>query len=126
MACFIAPCKSGANKNPRPILFIHSFTLSGVISIFTPSAFNTSALPHSLVTPLLPCFATFKPEALATKPAAVEILNAPSPLPPVPHVSITFPFTLILVAFSRITIQAPVISSVVSPFILKAVIKLPI
>ncbi len=127
IACFIAPWKRGANKNPIPTLSIHSLTFSAGISIFTPSAFITSALPHLLDTPLLPCFATLNPAPLATKALTVDILNVLAPSPPVPQVSTVLPLAIsIFTDFSRITIAAPVISSTVSPFNLSAVIKLPI
>ncbi len=61
--------------------------VSGSISILTPRAASTSALPERLETERLPCLATGTPAAAATRAAAVEMLNVPRPSPPVPQVS---------------------------------------
>ncbi|MBA7544701.1 hypothetical protein ES705_37062 [subsurface metagenome] len=107
-----------------PISAIHFFTFSGGISRLSPNFSITSALPHLLETERLPCLATKSPPAAATRATTVEILNVLLLSPPVPQVStMTFSVKSRLVAFLRITLAAPVISSTVSPFILKAVIK---
>ena len=59
----------------------------GVVSITTPSASRTSALPDLEVEERLPCFATRTPIPAASNAAAVEMLNVVSAPPPVPHVS---------------------------------------
>ena len=103
---------------------IHRPTCSAVISIFTPSAINTLALPLARVTPRLPCFATGAPAPATTKADAVEILNESKRVPPVLHVSTTKACLVVTgVAFDRMTLAAPVISSNVSPFIRSAVMK---
>ena len=96
-------------------------------SIFTPRASSTSALPQRLEMARLPCLATGIPAAATMKATVVEILKVWAPSPPVPQVSITVgALKLILTAFSRITLAAPVISATVSPFSRNAVKKLPI
>ena len=73
---------------------------------------------------LLPCFATFAPAAAARIAALVETLNKPDPSPPVPHVSTRLSkFTVTFSESSLITCAAPITSSTVSPFILKAIKK---
>ena len=124
IAYFIAPCSAGAKRNPIPTSSMHAPTCSGPISIFTPNALRTSALPQLLETDRLPCFATGSPAPATTNAAVVEILNVCEPSPPVPQVSTTSEcFVWIFVAFSRMTRAAPVISSMVSPFNRRAVIK---
>ena len=95
--------------------------------MLTPSASNTSALPELLETDLFPCLATGTPVPATTNAAVVEMLKVWETSPPVPHVSTTRLCSVsIFVAFSRIIRAAPVISSMVSPFSLNEVIKLPI
>ena len=89
IAYFIAPWSIGANRNPMPTSSRQTLTRSGGVSMFTPSAFRTSALPHRLDTDRLPCLATHKPAAATTNAAVVEMLKVPEPSPPVPHVSTT-------------------------------------
>ena len=94
----------------------------------TPTASSTSALPHLLVTERLPCFAIGTPAPQATKAAVVLTLKVLSRSPPVPHVSTVLPLTwgVIRTAFSRMTNAKAVISSTVSPFILREARKAPI
>ena len=98
---------------------------SGGMSILIPRASRTSALPHLLETPRLPCLATLTPPAAQMSAAAVEMLKVPEPSPPVPQVSRmgTPSGTAIGVAFSRITRTNPRIFSTVSPFMRRAVMK---
>jgi hypothetical protein len=53
----------------------------------TPNASSTSADPLREVAARFPCLATRAPAAAATTAAAVEMLNASKPSPPVPQVS---------------------------------------
>src|SRR2546421_4563890 len=83
-----------------------------------PRAASTSALPHLLDTPRLPCFATAIPDAATTKLAAVETLNVVHESPPVPHISISGRRREeTRIALDRITLASPAISSTVSPLV---------
>ena len=102
-------------------------TCSAVKFKLTPAASNTSALPVEDDTLRLPCLATLPPAAATTNAAAVETLKILAPSPPVPQVSTRCGSLIVTgVASSRITRAAPVISSMVSPFIRKATKKPPI
>ncbi len=107
----------------------------------TPNCSMTSALPHWLETERFPCLATRRPHPATTKAVVVDTLKVLVPSPPVPHVSTTVSRSRlissrsmltaelskpILVAFLRMTRAAPVISAMVSPFNLSAVMKAPI
>ena len=70
---------------PMPISSMHAEIVSGDVSIFTPRAVKTSALPARLDDARPPCLAMKAPPAAATKAAAVEILNVFFPSPPVPQ-----------------------------------------
>ncbi len=116
LACRVAVCAAGANKNPifssriaRPIV------VSGK-SIRTPSSSSTSADPLRDDAARFPCFATRAPAAEATIAAAVETLNASNPSPPVPHVSTicsgsVSPSANTRAANFRITVANPVSSA---------------
>src|SRR4029079_475660 len=100
---------------PSPQVSMQRSILSGGNSIFTPSAFSTSADPERDEIDLLPCLATGTPAPATTNAAQVEILNVPLASPPVPQVSMA-PFgALTLIALARIARAAPAISSMVSP-----------
>ena len=86
-----------------------------------PSCSRQSAEPLLLDIERLPCFATGIPAAAIINAAVVEILNVPVPSPPVPTISSTSRLGLMWSAFSLITCALAVISSIVSPLILKAV-----
>ena len=86
-----------------------------------PSFSSTSAAPLLLDTLRFPCFATFTPPAAAINALVVEILKVPTSSPPVPTMSITGKGGDSFTALSRITVAQAVISSMVSPFILRAV-----
>ena len=103
------------------------FTPSGSKLIFTPKPSSKSADPHLLVTALLPCFATGTPAPATIKAEIVLMLNVLTLSPPVPHVSNNSPSTLGSIRFenSLIIFANPVISSIDSPFILKAVRNAP-
>ena len=60
---------------------------SGATSSLPPSCSSTSAEPQREVTERLPCLATGRPAAAATKATAVERLIVPEPSPPVPQLS---------------------------------------
>ena len=132
IAYFIARWSMGAKRNPIPTVLTHRPTASALMDRSTPSASRTSALPQLDETALLPCLATGIPAAATTKLVVVETLKLPEPSPPVPTISINnFPELVSTpvstkVALSRITLTAPTISSMVSPFIRSAVMKLPI
>ncbi len=64
---------------------------SGLISIFTPRASRTSALPLLEVKDRFPCFAIRTPIPAATNAAAVEMLKVVIVPPPVPQVSVSSP-----------------------------------
>ena len=107
-----------------PTSSIHAPICSGSISIFTPNALRTSALPLWLEIARVPCFATGIPVPATTNAAVVEILNVCAPSPPVPEVSTTKGcWGRTFVDFSRIARAAPVISSIVSPLIRRAVMN---
>ena len=59
----------------------------GSASSRTPSVSRTSADPHRDVIDRLPCFATGRPAAAATKATAVDRLIVPDESPPVPQLS---------------------------------------
>ena len=123
-ACFIAACILGANRNPMPICWMHSSTISCCASMLTPSSASTSALPQPLETERLPCLATTIPQAATTKAVVVEMLNVLRLSPPVPQVStIVVAQALMRTAFLRILRAAPVTSCTVSPFIRSAVMN---
>src|SRR5438270_4691210 len=115
---------TGANKKPMPVSAMQRATPSGPRSMRTPSASNTSALPHWDEAARLPCLATRAPQAAATMPLSVEMLKVPSASPPVPQVS-TRPSASISigVAYARAVRTRPVISSVDSPLIRSATTK---
>ena len=94
---------------------------SGDTSIFTPNFSKTSAAPHLELAARLPCLATFTPLAAITIDDVVEILNELEPSPPVPTISKTSSSFNNFIQCSRIPAALPVISSIVSPFKLKAV-----
>ena len=60
---------------------------AGGTSSLTPSCSSTSAEPQREVIERLPCLATGRPAAAATKAVAVETLIVPEPSPPVPQLS---------------------------------------
>ena len=86
--------------------------------MLAPSASSTSALPDFDDTERLPCLATRAPAPAATNIAAVEMLNVCDASPPVPTTSsrLSRSGTSTLVANSRITCAAAVISPTVSFF----------
>ncbi len=93
-------------------------------SMSTPRARRTSALPERELTEWFPCLATFAPAAAARIAAVVEMLKVPAPSPPVPAVSTTGPGPgSTRVTFARRVRTAPVTSSMVSPFIRRAMAK---
>ena len=98
------------------------------MSRLTPAASKTSALPDLDEIERLPCLATWPPALATTNAHAVEILNKPSPSPPVPQVSTKcFGWWICTpVANERMTLAAAVISSTVSPFIDRPTKKPPI
>ena len=107
---------SREEKKPMPISRIARPKCSIGKSIRTPSASITSADPLPECDARFPCFATRAPAAAATIAAAVEILNVPNPLPPVPHVSTrcsggSSPFANTGAACRRITLANPASSS---------------
>ncbi len=117
-ACFIALWWLGANMKPTPTSSMHWPTCAGVRLMLTPSASITSAAPDFDDTARPPCLATRAPAAAVTKVVAVEMLKVCAPSPPVPTTSTRFcgSLTLTLVASSRITWAAAVISPMVSFF----------
>jgi len=82
----------------------------------TPSASNTSAAPHLLDAPRLPCFATGTPAADAIIAAVVEMLKECDPSPPVPTISSASTSCKSLMHAFLIPAADAVISSIVSPF----------
>src|ERR1035437_1304286 len=123
-ACFIAVWWLGANMKPTPASSMHCATCAGLRLILTPSASSTSALPDCEDTARPPCLATRAPAAAATKMAAVEMLKVRAPSPPVPTTStrLCASLTSTLVASSRITWAAAVISPMVSFFTRSAMV----
>ena len=91
--------------------------------MFAPKTSRISAAPDLEEADLFPCFATGTPPEATTKEAAVDILKVFDLSPPVPTISITSLFKYNFFAFSFKTSTADVISSMVSPFILKAIKK---
>ena len=74
----------------------------------------------------LPCLATLTPQAATMKDARVEMLTVPEPSPPVPQVSSkASPSAGRRTMRWRMAKAAPTTSSTVSPFMRKAVSKLP-
>ena len=113
----------GANMNPIPVPEIQSSTSVGPRSMGIPSAESTSADPELLEIARLPCLATGTPPAETTNDAAVLMLKVFAPSPPVPHRSTAFSGAETLSARSRMLSAKPRSSSLVSPFILTAVMK---
>jgi hypothetical protein len=75
----------------------------------------------------LPCFATRRPDAAATRAAAEEILNVPARSPPVPQVSNTSSNVRdSCTALARIVFARPTISAGRSPFIVRPMSSAPI
>ena len=113
---FIAGWWLGANMKPMPVASIEAAICSGVSVSGRPSASSTSALPDLLETLRLPCLLTRAPHAAATNIAQVEMLKVCEPSPPVPTMSTrcVLSLTSTLVANSRITCAAAVISPIVS------------
>src|SRR5689334_24228166 len=95
-------------------------------SILTPRAASTSAAPLLEEAARLPCLATGTLQAAQTKATAVEMFKVPAWSPPVPHTSIASGRAEMRSIFSRITLTAPVISSMVSPRTRIAISKPPI
>ena len=107
---------------------MHLLIRLGLKLRLTPADSKTSALPDFDEIERLPCLATLPPAAATTNAEAVEILNNPSPSPPVPQVSTRYLLLLIStgVANERITFALAVISSIVSPFMDSPTKKAPI
>src|SRR5438034_7467586 len=103
---------------PTLVSAMHWATCAGVSMIFAPSASRTSALPDFDDTERLPCLAPRAPAPAATNTAAVEMLNVCDASPPVPTTSssVSRLGTSTLVANSRMTCAAAVISPTVSFF----------
>ena len=101
---------------PMPVSSIQRAIAAGVSVSGTPSASSTSALPDLLETLRLPCLLTRAPHAAATNMLQVEMLKVCEPSPPVPTMSTRCvrSATSTLVANSRITCAAAVISPIVS------------
>ena len=97
------------------------FITFGSQSILTPSASRQSAVPHFDEAARLPCLTIVTSAAAATKAEVVEILKEFDLSPPVPTISRAWPPILNSIAFERIPVAAPAISSSVSPFIASAV-----
>ncbi len=121
----MAPWKFGANMKPTPTSSMQRATCSGVMLMLTPRASSTSALPDFDDTERPPCLATRAPAAAATKAAAVEMLKVCAASPPVPQVSTRWKVsrTGTLVANSRITVAAALISPMVSFFTRRPVMR---
>ena len=128
IACFMAGCSLGANRNPIPMSSTHRPTCSGVRSRSTPNAASTSALPHLLVLARLPCLAIRTPAPAATKATVVLMLNVPDLSPPVPQVSSRSPSVRVgtLTALARMARALPRISASVSPFMRSPIRYAPI
>src|SRR6185295_12235748 len=117
----MAGWRRGAKRKVMPTASRVRPAVSGSISIFTPRAASTSALPERLETERLPCLATGTPAAATASAAAVEMLKVPRPSPPVPQVSTT-PCRRcgIGMARRRMAAAAPEISATASPFMRSA------
>ena len=100
-AYFIEEWYAGANRKHIPVSSKTVSACSAVRASSAPSLSSTSAAPLLLDTLRFPCFATSSP--------------------PVPTMSITGKGGDSFTALSRITVAQAVISSMVSPFILRAV-----
>ena len=100
---------------------IHLLKFIGERYNLAPNADRKSEHPDLEVCALFPCLATGTPHAATTNAAAVEILNVPSPSPPVPAVSIDPLGVAIFKDYLLTTSTASVISSTVSPLYLRAV-----
>src|SRR3712207_4546147 len=90
---FIDGWNIGANRNPMPVFSMQDWTFAGEVLRSRPMYSRKSALPQTLEVDLLPCLATLAEAADATMAAAVLMLNDLIESPPVPHVSISDPFT---------------------------------
>ena len=89
--------------------------------MFTPRASRTSAAPLFDDAARFPCFATGTPPAAITREEVVEILKEFAPSPPVPTISSTSRSCSNLMQCALIPAAEAVISSIVSPFMERAV-----
>src|SRR6185437_7027432 len=83
----MAGCMLGAYMNTMPVSSSTRRIASTGISMRTPSASSTSALPHCDVKERFPCLAMRTPAPAASSAAAVEMLKVEIAPPPVPQVS---------------------------------------
>ena len=104
-----------------PISFSSSLLRSGDTVMSTPSASRQSAAPLLLDAALFPCFATRTPPAAMMSAAVVDILNVFDPSPPVPTISSASSSSRSFMPCALICSADAVISSIVSPFIARAV-----
>jgi hypothetical protein len=111
---------------PMPASLTQRPTCSGLMSILTPSADNTSAAPERDDSARLPCLATGTPAPATMKEAQVETLTEPEPSPPVPTTSTASAGAVTRSILARIADTAPVISSTVSPRTRSAISNPPI
>src|SRR3984885_8447644 len=111
---------------PMPASWMQWPIWSGVRSILTPKAANTSAAPERDESARLPCLATGTPAPATMSAAQVEMLNEPEASPPVPTTSMASGGALTRSILARIADTAPVISSPVSPPTRSAIKSAPI
>ena len=125
---FMAGWWLGANINPKPVSSMLKVMLEGDKLMLAPKFSSTSALPLLLLTLRPPCLETLPPAAATTNMVHVEMLKVCEPSPPVPTISTKWvlSFTCTLVANSRMTWAAAVISPMVSFFTRSPVNKAPI
>src|SRR3954452_8337888 len=106
---------------PKPTWAMQRATAPGARSMRAPSASSTSADPLSPVALRFPCLATAQPAPAAISAAVVETLKGVRP-PPVPAVSSrSLRSHSTGVASSRIVEASPASSSIVSPFVRRAI-----
>ena len=94
---------------------------SGVMSILTPKDSKQSAAPEREDAARFPCFATGTPPAAMTNAEVVEMLKELDASPPVPTIYNTSITCKSLVPAGRMPSADAVISSMVSPFMARAV-----
>src|SRR5437763_542912 len=92
---------------PMPASYTQRPTCSGLRSIFTPRADNTSAAPERDESARLPCVTTGTPAPATMKEAQVDTLTEPEPSPPVPTTSTASAGATTRSIFERIAETAP-------------------
>mmetsp|Transcript_45030 Transcript_45030/g.111832 ORF Transcript_45030/g.111832 Transcript_45030/m.111832 type:complete len:219 (+) Transcript_45030:2002-2658(+) len=112
-----------AKQKPIPSSSMHLLTPSAERSRLTPNSSKTSADPHIDDTERFPCLAMGTPHAAASMEAPVDMLTVCIPSPPVPTMSSTLLWHLMVTPLLLSPLTMPHTSSAVSPLDLSRVRK---